>query len=904
MSAPSAVQSHPIQDIPPCPRTLILDFRDSYTANLLTLFSTLYPPKDISPLRHISQDAESQESKQPFTENIADKVVIVQADTLDIHTYLDLLKDREIDCVILSPGPGRADCEADVPNLMQIIEETRIPILGVCLGMQAIAVHSGAKIVNTPDLKHGHVIPVKHNGSSLFDCLPPTESSLETGKNTAAEKGTSGQVDVVAYNSLTVSWDGFPTDKLKVTAWHDVLASSHSTGPDDQRTIQAIEGVDRPVWGVQFHPESIASSHGADILRSFLYKTNTYHGNPLAFPPFSDRVRQLSPVYHDLDIDEPSRPKPQPQNGADEGDEDDQDAMLESIAETFESAGSRSNVDADEMFMQLLEKMDSPLGQVWLDGVSSRAPTTSSIAFPSFILTYSVSSRTITCHYPSSSGAGNSIAKASIQLESNANGDDDDFWNWFGRGHAALKRMNLLQGRRWKARQPSVYHASAEEEDRKPRWKGGWVGWWGYEMKAESLGGYTRPPKTVVEGEEPVDACWAWCNLLVQREQNGLWTARGILEVDRIRERSYDNPGLQSVPDMLPWLHNLGVTCGATRRDWQSWTDICRAILSHRTAIPKIIRPSSMPKFTSDMTAGEYMDGIQKCRQAIFAGDSYELTMTTQFRAPAKSDKSSTSSAAADALKLYLQLRQQNPAPYSTYLSFPTVETTVLSSSPERFLRISPGGRIEMKPIKGTRARATDDQVRQWCEQKDRHIGDALRNDGKERAENLMIVDLIRSDLQSCCTSHSVQVPKLIALETYETVHQLVTTVRGQLLDGISEVQAVKRSFPPGSMTGAPKLRSVQLLEQFEQHQPRGIYSGAMGYMSIDGAVDLSVVIRTIIIEKAASRSPTHRSELEGEGGTWEERSLTIGAGGAITWLSDPASEWEEVMTKVKSVVG
>lgn len=101
-------------------------------------------------------------------------------------------------------------------------------------------------------------------------------------------------------------------------------------------------------------------------------------------------------------------------------------------------------------------------------------------------------------------------------------------------------------------------------------------------------------------------------------------------------------------------------------------------------------------------------------------------------------------------------------------------------------------------------------------------------------------------------------------------------------------------------MTGAPKLRSVQLLEQFEQHQPRGIYSGAMGYMSIDGAVDLSVVIRTILIEKAASRSFTRR----GEGGTSKERSLTIGAGGAITWLSDPASEWEEVMTKVRSVVG
>ena len=333
--------------------------------------------------------------------------------------------------------------------------------------------------------------------------------------------------------------------------------------------------------------------------------------------------------------------------------------------------------------------------------------------------------------------------------------NDDDFWNWFGRGHTALKRMNLTQGRRWKARQPSVYHPSAEEEDRKPRWKGGWVGWWGYEMKAESLGGYARPPRSVQHDDGHVDACWAWCNQLVQREQNGAWTARGILEVE--------SPSTTSAPsapssEMLSWLHGMGIAFGSRRQEWKTWTNICESVLSQSAPAPLPSDIAKMPQFSSDMTAAEYMEGIQKCRQAIFAGDSYELTMTTPFWASMSADDNARQapSRAPEAIKLYLQLRRQNPAPYSTYLSFSSVETTILSSSPERFLRITPGGRIEMKPIKGTRARvryprdaqhaaedldvgATDAEIRQWCEDKDRQIGESLRNDGKERAENLMV---------------------------------------------------------------------------------------------------------------------------------------------------------------------
>jgi para-aminobenzoate synthetase len=175
----------------------------------------------------------------------------------------------------------------------------------------------------------------------------------------------------------------FPHDKLAVTAWHDLMGAP-SDNEDTSRTIQAIEGIDRPVWGVQFHPEvrftrrstqihgsnhyqSIASSHGADILCSFLRKTHAFHGRPESFPALSRRVLELSPVNHGLDVNEPSRPISHMQ---DDPIEKEDGAMLESVSETFQSTAMRSDVDAEEMFMQLIEKVDSPLGHVWLDGVS------------------------------------------------------------------------------------------------------------------------------------------------------------------------------------------------------------------------------------------------------------------------------------------------------------------------------------------------------------------------------------------------------------------------------------------------------------------------------------------------------------------------------------------------------
>jgi len=317
-----------------------------------------------------------------------------------------------------------------------------------------------------------------------------------------------------------------------------------------------------------------------------------------------------------------------------------------------------------------------------------------------------------------------------------------------------------------------------------------------------------------------------------------------------------------------------------------------------------------MPRFRPTTTSESYSSSIERCREAIRAGESYELTLTTSF--------SSTLLPQTEPIDLYLHLRKFNPAYYSAFLSFPEISTPrgrglhILSTSPERFLKIEhvPGvqkgdvgrleRRVQMMPIKGTKARVPLDvcacvpgrgcgganqgspECRAEAKEQDRLRGEELKADLKERAENLMIVDLIRADLLSCCLPSTVTVPKLIELESYG-VHNLVTTVQGILAPNVSSVDAVRRCFPPGSMTGAPKLRSVQLLEGFEGGRRRGVYSGVLGYISADGTTDLSVVIRTMVIE--------------GD-------EISLGAGGAITWLSKAKDEWEEVVTKVQSVVG
>jgi para-aminobenzoate synthetase len=198
----------------------------------------------------------------------------------------------------------------------------------------------------------------------------------------------------------------------------------------------------------------------------------------------------------------------------------------------------------------------------------------------------------------------------------------------------------------------------------------------------------------------------------------------------------------------------------------------------------------------------------------------------------------------------------------------------VLSSSPERFVRVDRGGVVESRPMKGTAARVAE-PFEDACRAAE------LRRDRKTRAENLMIADLVRNDLGRVCALGSVEVPGLMVVEPHATVHQMVTVVRGRLREDADAIECVRAAFPAGSMTGAPKLRTMEIIDRIEG-RPRGVYSGVLGFFGVNGAADLSVVIRTLLA------SPV---------------GLTIGAGGAIVAASDPEAELEEMLLKARPLL-
>jgi anthranilate synthase component 1 len=257
-----------------------------------------------------------------------------------------------------------------------------------------------------------------------------------------------------------------------------------------------------------------------------------------------------------------------------------------------------------------------------------------------------------------------------------------------------------------------------------------------------------------------------------------------------------------------------------------------------------------------------YLAKIRECQARIAAGDAYLLCLTNGV----------TVDASFDPLETYLALRASSPSHHGALLRIGGL--SLLSASPEQFLSVSPGGVVESRPIKGTRPRGRDPIS-------DAALADELANSDKERAENLMIVDLMRNDIGSVSEIGSVSVPTLLAVETYSPVHQLVSSVRGQLDAGLSPMDAVMACFPAGSMTGTPKSSATRILDELEG-AARGIYSGAFGYFGLDGRIDLAMVIRSIVIE-------TDRA--------------TIGAGGGITALSDPDEELAEVKLKAAALL-
>jgi para-aminobenzoate synthetase component 1 len=217
-------------------------------------------------------------------------------------------------------------------------------------------------------------------------------------------------------------------------------------------------------------------------------------------------------------------------------------------------------------------------------------------------------------------------------------------------------------------------------------------------------------------------------------------------------------------------------------------------------------------------------------------------------------------------------LRSRNPAPFAAYMDLPN--GAVLSASPERFLRIDRLGRVETRPIKGTRPRGLGPEH-------DAALGHALTESEKDRAENLMIVDLMRNDLSRVCLPGTVRVPELFTLERYATVHHLVSTVIGQAAPGIDAVDVVRAAFPGGSITGAPKLRAMEIIAELEPSQ-RSVYCGSIGYWSVTGDLDTSIAIRTLVVRNSR---------------------VYFSAGGGIVADSVPEQEYRETLDKARGII-
>ena len=422
-------------------------------------------------------------------------------------------------------------------------------------------------------------------------------------------------------------------------------------------------------------------------------------------------------------------------------------------------------------------------------------------------------------------------------LDSSRPGGELGRWSYVGVGDGPLAHVVTSPGPVLHRLAAGLQGVEVDGDPAPSPFAGGYVGYLGYEARAEC--GYpVRPQHRRLRQNGPADApdaAWLFADRLVAVDHRHGETA-------------------------------LVAVTAADAPPPQQWFDVVSATLS-TAAPPPEPSPLDRPD-PADVAAAlnrgreGYVRDVERCLAHLRAGDSYEICLTASARL----------TAVEDGFEVHRRLRRANPAPFSAYLSLAGAE--VASASPERFLRVTPDGTVETRPIKGTAARgatAAEDAV----------LRAALATDAKTRAENLVIVDLLRNDLHRVCEAGSVAVPRLMAVESYATVHQLVTTVTGQLRPGLGAVDAVRACFPGGSMTGAPKHRTLEIIDAVER-RPRGVYSGTLGWLGLDGAADLAIVIRTAV-----------RS-----GDAWE-----VGAGGGIVLDSDPVAEYDEMLLKAATTL-
>ena len=651
------------------------------------------------------------------------------------HDELTLseLQRLDFDCVIISPGPGHPANDRDFGVCADVLEHLNAPTLGVCLGSQGLGLAYGAAVRHAPVVMHGRLSPIAHNGDALF-------------------KGIPQGFRAVRYHSLMIE-QPLPQCLSKI-AW------------TSDNILMGIRHREKPLWGVQFHPESICTNYGLTILENFRVISDEFSRK-------RKEKAQLPPTIG-----------------------------LKSILPSSRLSAPRLNnlllrhrcIDGDwDAEMVFAGIYGNSTNAFWLDsnvhhkGVSRFSFMGDDGGPMSYTLSHDVRLNQVTV---------------------------SDKW---GQKAVNAEFFEFVRNR-------LSCHVQADPElpfD----FTGGLVGYLGYEMKA---------------------ACGS------KNQHHSVHPDAAFILADRY----------------IAFDHDTGKTylVALTRSDVDDscdiWFDHIEKTLQRLSQIqsPNLIEDELSYEFA--LSAEAYLEHIDECLRVIKEGESYQLCLTNKVHC----------ALSVDSFTYYRVLRRLNPAPYAAYLRFGDV--AIASSSPERFMKIDRHRVVETKPIKGTLRRGGPGED-------DARLKDALHGSQKNRSENLMIVDLMRNDLGIVCKSGSIHVPELMAVESYATVHQMVSTIRGKLRDDVDLFDCVRHAFPGGSMTGAPKLRSMEILDGLET-EARGVYSGALGYLGYNGTADLSMVIRTAVID---------------------DDKVTIGTGGGIVALSDPDEEVEEMLLKAEALL-
>lgn len=649
-----------------------------------------------------------------------------------------VLTRMDFDAIVLSPGPGHPSRWHDFGVCRDILRYSEVPVFGICLGHQGIGNLLEGTVNRAPMAMHGRLSRVMHEGKGLFKDVPQGFS-------------------VVRYHSLAITSP--PGPEGHIVAWAD------------DGVVMGVEHTKRPIWGVQFHPESISTEYGLKIAENFFELAA--RNKPQARPAGRATIA-------------PSVAKPAPRSAPREAGNEMQLRMR-----TIEGQAPTEYV-YEELFAAhdpsfWLDSADAP---TWLAQCSYMGTT----AGPDrCFVTYDVDSGEIAVNR----GGVETVEHKSI----------------FDYLHRELGRIEV-----------------DPPEGVERGLVGGYVGYLGYELKADC-----GSPN--VHSSDMPDAA--------------LMLANRVVAVDHTKDQTY-----------------LFALCRGEDPEAELWLDSAEALVKQAIAEPPAERPPAPPmdpgghvSFQSGRGRERYLADIAKSQAELLAGESYEVCLTDQF----------STDTSPEPFELYRQLRRSNPSPFAAFLRLG--DHAVVSSSPERFISVDRRREVMARPIKGTISRVEDPA-------EDAARVKELGEDEKTYAEHLMIVDLLRNDLGVVCDVDSVKVPDLMVIEPYATVHQMVSTIVGRLEDGRSPVDCVRATFPGGSMTGAPKERTMEIIDDLEE-EARGVYSGSIGYFGADGHTDLNIVIRTIVMRKGGR--------------------TTIGAGGAIVMQSDPVEEFDEILLKARA---